>query len=180
MRKSLAITLTVTFLLVAAVLAQGPPQMPKPGEEHKKLDYFAGDWSSEGDIKPGPMGPGGKFTGTDHMKWMDGGYFIVIHSEGKMPAPMGNMKSLAVMGYNFQEKKYTYNGFNSMGEADQAMGTVEGDTWTFTNEVKMGDQMAKGRYIMKILSPKEYSFKFEMAPGGADFSTVMEGKATRK
>ncbi len=31
-----------------------------PGPELKKLDYFVGNWTSEGDAKPGPMGPAAK------------------------------------------------------------------------------------------------------------------------
>jgi len=38
----------------------------------------------------------------------------------------------------------------------------------------------RGRYIVKQLSPTSYTFKFEMAPEGGDFATVMEGKASKK
>src|SRR5437870_7648855 len=59
--------------IACLVLAQAPPQMPKPGPEHKRLGYFTGTWRLEGETKPGPFGPGGKFTGTDHNDWMEGG-----------------------------------------------------------------------------------------------------------
>jgi hypothetical protein len=45
-------------LVATAALAQMP--MLKPAPELGKLDYLAGDWASDGDLKPGPMGPGGK------------------------------------------------------------------------------------------------------------------------
>lgn len=47
-----------TLLLAATASAQ--MNMPKPGPEHKKLDYFTGSWACDSDVKPGPMGPGGK------------------------------------------------------------------------------------------------------------------------
>jgi hypothetical protein len=177
MKRALAIFLLVTLVGVIAASAQTPP-MPKPGPELKKLEYFVGDWSFDGDMKPGPMGPGGKFTGTEHTEWMDGGFFIVSHSNVKMPT--GDAKGLAVMGYNSQDKMYTYNAFNSMGENEKSMGMLEGDTWTWNNESNMGGQMMKGRFVIKTLSPTEYTFTFAMGPSGGDLATVMEGKATKK
>jgi len=169
--------LIATVLLAGAAFAQ-PPAL-KPGPEHKKLDYFAGTWVSDGESKPGPMGPGGKMTLTSEGKWMDGGFFVVIHSEYKAGA-MGNGTSTAYLGYDQQEKVYTYDEFNSAGETVHAKGTADGDTWTWTNEMKMGPQTMKGRYTEKILSPTSYNFKFEMSADGTKWDTVMDGKATKK
>src|ERR1022692_4897943 len=122
--KAPSILLLGILLLVTAAFAQ--MDTPKPGPELKKLDYFVGHWTSEGDVKPGPMGPGGKFTMEETTEWMDGGYFVVIHSKysgGGMPSGTGT----AYMGYDPQEKVYTYDEFNSMGEATHSKGTVDGD-----------------------------------------------------
>jgi uncharacterized protein DUF1579 len=43
--------------LPVALMAQAPPAAPKPGPEHKRLEYFVGKWTTEGEIKPSPMGP---------------------------------------------------------------------------------------------------------------------------
>jgi len=80
MKRASAIAIA-TILLIAAAAAQ--PPAPKPGPELKKLDYFTGNWASEGDSKPSPMGPGGKMTMNQEAKWMDGGFFVVIHSDYK-------------------------------------------------------------------------------------------------
>src|SRR5271157_3517550 len=97
--------------LLLAVTASAQMTMPKPGPEHKKLDYFTGNWTCDSDLKPGPMGPGGKMTSTDDSKWMDGGFFVVLHSQ--FSGAMGNGNSIALLGYDADEKKYTYNEFNS-------------------------------------------------------------------
>ncbi|HZD93599.1 MAG TPA: DUF1579 family protein, partial [Candidatus Sulfotelmatobacter sp.] len=146
--------------------------------ELQKLKYFVGTWKMEGEAKPGPMGPGGKFTSTERSEWMPGGFFVVNHGTGSMPG-MGKMISTAYMGYNPEEKVYTYNEFNNMGAADVAKGTVEGDTWTFTDENKMQGKVVKGRYIMKVTSPTSYDFKYEASMDGGPYDTVMEGKATK-
>ncbi len=104
-------------------------QRPKPAPELKKLKYFAGNWTSEGDMKPSPMGPGGKMTMIEHNQWMDGGFFLTMHSQFKM-ADMGSGSGMAFMGYDTERKVYTYDEFNSMGEAEHSSGSLAGDTWT--------------------------------------------------
>jgi hypothetical protein len=176
--KRVSAIVIATLLLMAVASAQ-PPAAAKPGPEHKKLDYFAGTWVSEGDSKPGPMGPGGKMTMKQDAKWMDGGFFVVMRSEYKSPN-MGDGSGTSFLGYDPQDKVYTYDEFNSQGEAVHAKGTVDGDTWTWTSDMKMGPQTAKGRFTEKILSPTSYTFKFEMSTDGTTWSQVMDGKATKK
>jgi Protein of unknown function (DUF1579) len=178
MRRSFLTTLATIVLISAAGTSQTPPPMPKPGPEHKKLEYYAGNWKMDGDVKPGPMGPGGKFSGTQKGEMMNGGFFLVMHSDMTLPG-FGSGKGLAVMGYNPEEKKYTYNAFNTWGENEAATGTVDGNTWTWTDEHKMGGQITHGRYTAKVTSPTTYDFKYEVSAGG-DYATVMEGKATKQ
>jgi hypothetical protein len=171
--------LPLLLLLSSFVLtgsAQSQTDMPKPGPEVKKIEYFAGDWSVDGEIKPGPYGPGGKFQGTSHGEWMDGGFFLVMHT--KTTAPF-NMTSTAYMGYHPEKKKYIYNEFNSMGEAEAALGTVEGDTWTWLDENEIGGKTVHGRYTSKIVSPTSYKFKYEMTMDGTTWNTIMEGTASK-
>lgn len=117
------LALLVTSLLIGASFAQMGP--PKPAPELKKLDYFTGTWVSEGDMKPGPMGPGGKITMNQDGKWMDGNFFVVIHADFKAAA-MGNGTNIAFLGYDPQDKVYTYDEFNSTGEVVHAKGQRRG------------------------------------------------------
>jgi hypothetical protein len=165
------------MLLTMAAAAQMPAP-PKPGPEQAKLGYFVGNWDMEGDTKAGPWGPGGKFTGNEKVDWLDGNFFIVIHSGFK--GPMGEVKGLAVMGYDPEEKFYTYTEVNSMGEQVSSKGMLEGDTWNWTSEQKMHGQVMKSRFVIKQVSPTLYTYKFDMAPAGQELATVMEGKATKK
>jgi uncharacterized protein DUF1579 len=177
--KTLFTILTcMALLLGSTLLARSQMEKPKPAPELKKLDYFAGTWIAEGEIRPGAMGPGGKFTGTNHVQWMDGAFFLVTHSE--FNGAMGKGSETSYMGYDSNDKMYTYDSFNSLGEADHAKGTVEGDTWTWQSETRMASQTIKGRLTIKMLSATSYSFKFEMSSDGATWNTVLEGKDTKK
>jgi hypothetical protein len=153
-------------------------EMPKPGPEHKKLGYFVGDWKMEGDMKPGPMGPGGKMTSTDNCSWFDGEYAVVCKSTGK--SPMGPVKGLGVMSYAPEDKQYTYFSVDNMGMGGHATGQVENDVWTYTDETKMGGRTFKGRYTMSDVKPDSYSFRYEMSEDGTTWKTVMDGTTARQ
>jgi Protein of unknown function (DUF1579) len=168
----------LTLLLGTAWSAGAETEIPKPPPELKKLDYFAGTWTAEGDIKPGPLGPGGKFTGTNHVRWMDGGFFLVTQSE--FHGAMGKGTETAYMGYDSNDKMYTYDSFNSLGEADHARGNLDGDTWTWQSETRMGPQTIRGRLTIKVLSATACTFRFEVSTDGTTWNTMMEGKDTKK
>jgi hypothetical protein len=173
--KRLALTLGAMLVVAATAVAQ--MEMPKPGPEHKKLDVFAGSWTLEGDMKPSPMGPGGKMTENEKCEWMEGGYFMVCHADYK--SSMGNGMGLSVMGYSNDDKAYTFREFNSQGEFEDAKGTLDGDTWTWTSDEKMGSMTMKGRFTMKMTSSTSYNFAFEMSQDGTKWTTLMEGKGTK-
>lgn len=179
MRRVSGTLCIAAFALVTAMSAQAQMGPPAPAPELKKLDFLVGDWTSEGTMNPAPGFPGGKFTSSDHIEWMQGNFFRVSNGTFDF-ASMGKGKNLAVFGYDSDHKVYTYTEFNSMGEADVSTGTVDGDTWTWTSDEHMGGMTMKGRFTMKVLSPTSYTMKFELSPDGATWNTGMEGKATKK
>ena len=178
MRKTIAMFAILTLCSGAVAVAQ-PTAAPKPTAEHQKLGYFVGNWTTAGEMKPSPFGPGGKVSGTDFCEWFQGHYAVVCRSEGT--SPMGPMKGIGIMGYNADEKVYTYYGVDNspMNMASVPKGTVQGDTWTYTDESMMGGQKVKSRMVLTIASPTSYTMKWEMEQGGK-WTTVMEGTATKK
>ena len=152
-------------------------EAPKPGPEIKRLGYFVGTWKTEADIKPNPMMPAGKMTGTDKCEWFPGGFHVVIHSTGK--SPMGPMHGLGILAYNSEDKVYTYYGIDNMGFAELSKGTVDGKNWVYTSDSKMGDKIYHGRYSMVEESPASYTFKYEMSEDGKSWTLVMEGKSSK-
>ena len=163
---------------MAAAAATAQMQPPKPAPELKKLDVFVGSWTLDGTMKPGTMGPGGTMTENEKCEWMQGGFYLVCHSDYK--SSMGNGVCLSVMGYSADEKAYTYREFNSFGEFDDSWGWLNGDMWTWTSDEKMGGTTMKGRFTMKMTSTNSYSFTFDMSQDGTKWTTVMDGKASKK
>jgi hypothetical protein len=175
----LAILLAAGLLAATAAIQAQEKKMeaPKPGPEVKKLGYFVGSWTSAGEIKQNPFMPVGKMTSTSKCEWFPGGFHVVCHESGK--GPMGAMHGLGIMAYNAEDKVYTYAGADSSGMSVAAKGNVDGTTWTYTSEDKMGGKTFHGRYTMVAASPDSYTFKYEMSEDGNTWMTLMDGKTTK-
>ena len=174
----------IPFLLltVASILwAQAEPQMPKPGPEHQRLHYFVGNWYTEVETKPGPMGPGGRTTITEHNEML-GDFFVIFHRDERDAT--GPVKEIGIMGYDPEQKVYTYEQFSDQGERVTATGTVSGDTWVLlwpaTDAAKEGGKRLKGRFTLKEVSPTSYTSTEEISIDGGPWTKIGEGKATKK
>lgn len=176
---------TILKLVAAYVVVwgAGPPlaaaQAPQPGPEHQRLGFFVGKWTVEGEMKPGPMGPGGKMTSSDTCEWFDGRFSVICRSEGT--GPFGPSKNLGILGYSAEEKVYTYYGVDNtnMTMASVPKGTVQGDTWTYTDESMMGGQKMKSRVIIKELSPSRYSFTMDVQGPDGKWLPLMESTSAK-
>ena len=175
------------LLIAYAVMSAAGPQVaaaqaaqaPKPGPEHQRLGYFVGKWTAEGDVKPGPMGPGGKMRTTDDCEWFEGRYSVICRSEGT--TPMGPSKSIGILGYSNEDKVYTYYGVDNSGMTMSSVpkGTIQGDTWAYTDESTMGGQKVKSRVTIKEVSPKSYTFRMEFQGPDGKWVPAMESTNTK-
>jgi hypothetical protein len=140
---------------------------------------WSGVWTTDGEIKPSPMGPGGKISSTDDCQWFEGGFAVVCRSDGK--TPMGPAKSIGIMSYSPEEKVYTYYGIDNsnMTMTSVPKGTVQGDTWTYTDTSMMGGKKMSTRVTIKELSPTAYTFTMEMQGPDGKWAPVMQTKCTK-
>lgn len=168
----------VSLFGLQAGLAQ-EPAAPKPGPETQRLQYFVGHWTTEGEMKPGAMGPGGKFTQSSTCDWFEGRFTVVCKTEGN--SPMGPNKGIDILSYSSEEKAYTYYGVDSSGMTMTTVphGTVRGDTWTYNDEGMMGGKKIKTRVTIKEISPSAYSFKMDTQGADGTWTTIMESKSTK-
>ena len=170
-RSSVAVILICGF--TSLLLAQAPPAPPKPGPEHKKLEYFVGKWTVESEIKANEFVPAGKTVGTETATLGPGGFYVESRAEGQLGT------RLAIIAYDSHAKVYTSYYASSAGLVGTATGTVNGNTWTWMVEDKYAGKSVKGRTTVTILSPTQYTIKYEMADEKGGYTTIVEGKATK-
>ena len=169
----------IALLLSALALAQAPMQNAAPGLtlQHQAMSFFLGDWTASGTSKISPKSPGAPFTLKEHGEFVTGGYFL--ETKTSLKGPLGTVNSQRVMGYNVEDKVYTYNVYNSLGEHQVALGHLNGNTWVWNSEEKLNGVVVKGRYTIVENGPNTFTFKSEVADPKGGWATVMEGTATR-
>jgi hypothetical protein len=167
------------LLLSSFALAQAPQQTSPSGilSQHQAMGFFLGDWTASGTTKISPKTPAAPFTLKEHGDWVNDGYFL--ETKTSMKGPLGNVNSVRVMGYNVEDKVYTYNVYNSLGEHQVALGHLNGNTWTWESEEKLNGIVVKGRYTLTMTGSNSFDIKSEVADPKGGWVTVMEGKATR-
>jgi len=169
----------IAFFLSSFAAAQAPQQATAPGltPQHQAMGYFLGDWTASGTSKISPSTPAAPFTLKEHGEWVTDGYFL--ETKTSMKGPLGTVNSQRVMGYNVDDKVYTYNVYNSLGEHQVALGHLNGNTWTWNSEEKLNGIVITGRYSIVETGPDTFTFKSEVAGPKGEWVTVMEGKAMR-
>jgi hypothetical protein len=167
MRKLLVIVFTVS--MVAAI-----PLWAQTSAESQKLNYFAGTWRLEVHLIASAVG-GKAFFGTEHNEWMPGGSLLLSRQEEESPITGGG---LTVLAYDAQNKTYRYHQVKNSGESEDLRGTFENGIWTWITSAA-ANQARRTRLTMREISDTSYVLKLETASEGHDWSTVMEGKATK-
>jgi hypothetical protein len=172
-------TAAIALILSSFAIAQAPQQPTPSGvlPQHQRMSFFLGDWAASGTSKISPKGRAAPFTLKEHGEWVTDGYFL--ETKTAIQSDLGNVNSVRVMGYNVDDKIYTYNVYNSLGEHQLALGHLNGNTWTWDSAEKLKGIAIKGRYTVVETGPDTFTFKSEVADPKGGWVTVMEGKAQR-
>jgi hypothetical protein len=176
-RTIAAMAISMTFSGILS--AQAPPAPPKPGPEHQRLAPFVGSWTFVGDMKPGPMGQGGKMTGTDQVQWLPGNFFIERRFEGT--DPMGKSSGLEIIGYDPVKKTYAFTFVDSMGSMTSGTMTVNGNTWTTAGTGTRGGHAVQERCTLAFgADSRTLKIACDASGDGKKWAPVFEGTATKK
>jgi len=176
--KRISVLLLVLMVCFATAM-QAQVQAPKPGPEVKKLSVYLGHWTYEGESKPGPWGPGGKFTGERDVRWILRGFYLETRVREKGPA--GESQSIEIDGYDPVNKTFTWAVYVDNGEMASGVATFSSGT----TETYSGKSVGGGKqYLIRgtdVFAPDLLSFteKDEASTDGKTWMTVWEYKATK-
>ena len=196
--------LAIPLVLAAALPAPSPssagePQPPatvdmaemmkhaarytQPGEPHRLLERFLGEWESETRITlPGEKTPAER--GTSRAAWAMEGRWLRVENEGTlMQMPI---RSLALLGYDNFKMSYVMTSVSSM---DTAMNHAEGDVDPKTgalvlygtiDEYLTGEHDKMVRYVWRFLDADTIRFEVHDLPIGETDTLVVEVVYRRK
>lgn len=178
-RHFASLCLWTAFACAQLAVAEAPAT-PTPGAGHAELGYFVGTWRTEGEFRPGMFGPGGKMTATETCEWFEGRFSIVCRAEGQFPS--GPNKSIGLLGYSTEDRKYTYYGADNSGMTMTTVsrGTLQAGTWTWEDASTMGGRPLRTRVTLKVLSPASYDFRMEVQGEDGSWAPLIESRATKQ
>ena len=145
--RRILMTRTTALLFILALCSatamQAQAQAPKPDPALKKLLPLVGHWTYEGESKPGPLGPGGKFGGEYIAKMLLGGFFMQGVEREKGAA--GEMTALGIEAYDPTHGNFTSNWYYANGNVFSGTLTVDGNTFTWAGKLLVAGK----QYLMK-------------------------------
>jgi len=129
MRRFVVLFLLLMVGFVSVVQAQTPATAPNPDPEIKKLQVLVGHWTFDGVQKPGPLGPGGKFTGEFNCRMILGGFFLQCQMLGKVAE--SELRTLEIDGYDLVSKNLSSEVYLNDGSRLTAVLTLTKNTLTY-------------------------------------------------
>jgi hypothetical protein len=175
--KTIVTLSTVAFFIGAAFAAQ-PSQAPKPGPELKAYDVWIGEWQYAGTAMASQMGPAGKFSGKQTVRWILNGFFVEFRAEEK--GPQGNLEVYEVDWYDSANKTYPYQGYQNNGDMYSAIGTVSGNVWKNTGTLTHRGIQYQIRGVTTIAPDgMSLTWKNEVSADGKTWQALTEGKSTK-
>jgi len=164
------------FSFATAMQAQAPA--PKPDPEMKKLTVLVGRWAIEGELKPGPLGPGGKVTGERNCQMILGGFFRECRST--VNAPGGEIRMLEITGYDPVNKDFSSEAYQDNGTRYSGALTVAGNTWTFAGKLVTAGKQYQFRATL-VFAPDlaSASYKTEVSVDGETWTPRGESTWTK-
>jgi len=143
--------------------------MPPPD-----LGYFIGTWSFDWNVPESPLGPAGKFKGTETYKKASAGavYESVIEGEG----PQGAFKGRATISYNEKEKLVTRSETGLFGVPIVKTGPIGGDLGGYytifweTAPIKKDGHTVKLKGKTLMLSPANYRLLVQISVDGGPYT----------
>lgn len=102
-----------------------------PGEAHKKIDAFSGQWNAKATFWPVPGADPMTMEGTSEARWVLDGRYLEQRFKGSfMGAPY---EGLGYTGYDNVKKRYWTTWMDNMATGIMmSTGSVDGATWTFS------------------------------------------------
>jgi len=158
-------------------------EMPKPGPELKKLDFFVGNWMADVTMYPNEFMPGGKSQGKESMKWELDGMFVSMDYQDQ---PGEEKKMLAYKGkgfmtYDMQKKTYRSWWMDNWGSASESVGDWADDkTLVLSHQGEFMGKKFHEKFVYQILDQNKFHFQIEHSPDGKEFKKVMEATYTRE
>lgn len=167
--------LILFFALLFQPATQQPSRPTEPTDPMPpvNMDYFVGAWTFDWNVPESPLGPAGKFKGTETYKKISAGkYESVIEGD----SPLGALKGRATLSYSEKDKQVTRTESGMFGVTQTKTGPVGGDLGGYytifweTEPIKKGGKTVKLKGKTLMLSPAHYRLQVQISVDGGPYT----------
>jgi len=176
MKRTSLLLFLLVFCFATAMQAQAPA--PEPDPALKKLHAAVGHWTFEGEQKPGPLGPGGKFTAEATCRMILGGFFFQCQATVK--AAESETRLLEIDGYDPVDKNFSNEYYFNDGSRISGSLTISGNTWTYEGKWATAGKQYQYKETW-ILAPdlRSGTDKIEISADGKTWTPLSESRWTK-
>lgn len=152
-------------------------KLSSPGENHKVLDMFSGNWNYSVRFWMAPDLKPEESKGTSASQWILGGRFVQQNVKG---TAMGQpFEGIGMIGYDNMKKEYQTlwidnmtTGFMTGTSLYDAASKTFAETGSFSCPMT-GEAKKPFRGVMKISDPNNYTYvMYQNAPDGKEFKAM--------
>jgi hypothetical protein len=149
-------------------------EMPKPGDAHKKLAPFIGEWSGPETMHPSPWDPaGGTATGHVTNRWVTDGFAVVQEYEQRRGGKV-TFRGHGVFWFDPGKQEYVMTWWDSMGGTpNEFRGQFDGNALLLTSPNPQG---GFSRAAWSLTGSGSHTFSMDVSPDGQTWKPSMEGR----
>ncbi len=150
--------------------------LSKPGESHKLLERFAGNWDVRITFWSSPDAAPQDSHGSSTLSWILGDRFLKEDFHGDVLGE--SYQGLGLMGYDAAARRFMtvwLDSLNTVIAVQQGSYSPESSTFELTGEIydPLLGRNKKTRSEIKVISPDQYSVTMiDAAPNGAAFKSL--------
>lgn len=198
MTKSRWIALALPVAALAGLALSQEPEKPDPmkmlelmqkyatpGEHHKRMAAFVGEWDYELKLWMAPGAPPMLSKGTATTRWLVENLWMLTEMKGNM---MGMpFHGFSISGFDLFKKKHVGCAFNNMGTALMTMEGVVVDptgklevSYGTLDEYLTGEHDKAVKYVHRVIDADHYVLEIHDLGVGEDGLKVMEFRFARR
>ncbi len=145
---------------------------PKPQDEHKRLEVFAGEWTGEETVFPSRWDKGGQAISRVSARIDLNGFYLIQNSRQTRDGKE-SFATHGVFTWDREDRLYKLFSFDSLGyyPPSPASGNWQGKALVLVR----GSLRGNARHVYEMIDDNSYSMKIQFSPDAEGWADVLTG-----
>jgi hypothetical protein len=145
---------------------------PKPQDEHKRLEVFAGEWTGEETVYPSRWDKGGVAVSRVSARIDLNGFYLIQNSRQTRDGKE-SFATHGVFTYDREDRLYKLFSFDSLGYYPPS--PASGNWQAKALVLVRGSLRGNARHVYEMIDDNSYSMKIQFSPDAEGWADVLTG-----